>query len=55
MADLRWGGIDFYIAVCPSCDSELAVRTLGDRIEHNDDGSHDFIPDPVRNTDGSGS
>lgn len=37
-----------YLAECSDCDATLAVETLGDRIEHRADGSHDCIPDPER-------
>lgn len=54
MADLTWGGRDFYIAECPECEASLVVETLGDRIEHRPDGAHEFIPEPERVSADSG-
>lgn len=44
-----------YITRCPVCPSELGVEGLGDRIEHNEDGSHTLVLDPDRKSPDSGS
>ena len=48
------GGLFQYIAWCADCQSAFDAKSVGDRIEHNGDGSHTLIPDPVRVAANSG-
>ena len=45
MADV---GLFQYIAWCPDCQSAFDAKSVFDCVEHNEDGSHTLIPDPVQ-------